>query len=494
MTTTTVDAVQHGMWINERLGAGSAYHMPVVIRLRGPLDRGALIKACAGVVERHPALSGAVEERDGLPFLRPGHAAVEVAEIEDGAAGREALSDVLRREVTKPFDLAAGPLVRFTLVRESPLRHLLLAVAHHVVFDGMSKDLLAGELAALYNGNVPPGAAAGHRDSATEPDAAFWADRWREPGPLALPSSEARSRGTADGRAIAFEVEADLSVPGLTRFELLTAALHALLYSYGNAEVVTAIDLSTRRPADAATIGSFVNELPLFSRPRADQPFADFAQGVRAELRALYPHRRTPLARAVPGLRPHAALAPVSVSYRKREEADPEFAGLDASVDWLVSNHAVRGALQFQFLDTPAGLSASLRHDPSETPDADRVAADLRALLDRIAADPAAPLSALLEIRAAVVQEAPSGETTAAASETASAAHPLADEVAAIWEEVLGISPIGHHDDIFDLGAHSLTITQIIARMRKRLKIEVPLDAFFETPTIAGVLQAAGRD
>ncbi|RBQ14744.1 hypothetical protein DP939_38885 [Spongiactinospora rosea] len=488
--TTTVDAVQHGMWINERLGAGSAYHVPVVIRLRGPLDRGALIRACAAVVERHPVLAGRVEEDDGVPYLRSGDAAVEVAHI---AAEGEALSEILRREVARSFDLAAGPLVRFTMVGESPLRHLLLIVAHHLVFDGRSKDLLVAELAAAYGGARPPVfAVPAPSGSDAEPGPGFWDTRWREPGPVALPGAQARSRSTAPGRTVAFETETDFAIPGLTRFEVLTAALHALLRSYGNQEVVTAIDLSTRRPGDAVAIGSFVNELPLFSRPETGMPFADFAAGLRAELRALYAHRHLPLARAVPGLRPHAALAPVSISYRRREEPEPLFAGLDASVEWLASNQAVRGSLQFQFLDTAGGLTGSLRYDPAEVPEAGTVAGDLVALLDRVAATPDAPLFKLLDIRTAHVAEVVS--TVPAAEEPAGVDDSLVGEVAAIWEEVLGISPIGPHDDIFDLGAHSLTITQIIARMRKRLKIEVPLDAFFETPTIAGVLQAVRND
>lgn len=66
---------------------------------------------------------------------------------------------------------------------------------------------------------------------------------------------------------------------------------------------------------------------------------------------------------------------------------------------------------------------------------------------------------------------------------------PRAEEIRAIWEEVLEISPIALDDDIFDLGAHSLTITQIIARMRKRLGVEVNIEDFFDNPTIRGVVE-----
>jgi acyl transferase domain-containing protein len=57
--------------------------------------------------------------------------------------------------------------------------------------------------------------------------------------------------------------------------------------------------------------------------------------------------------------------------------------------------------------------------------------------------------------------------------------------VAAMWEELLGISPIGVHDDFFALGGHSLLATQIIVRCRESFGLELQLKAIFEAPTIA---------
>ena len=61
----------------------------------------------------------------------------------------------------------------------------------------------------------------------------------------------------------------------------------------------------------------------------------------------------------------------------------------------------------------------------------------------------------------------------------------IEEVVAAMWEELLGISPLGIHDDFFALGGHSLLATQIISRCRDGFGLELPLKAIFEAPTIA---------
>lgn len=477
---------QHGMWIAARMGAATAYHMPVVVALDGPPDRGALAKACRAVVERHPLLGCAVREEGGEPVFAP---AERQPALEEAGSVAEA--------VARPFDLQTGPLVRFALVGEDTL----VVVVHHLVFDGASKDVLVADLAAYYRGGVP--AELAHADHAAAqcdrvaellPRAAdFWAARWHEPADTAVPGGALRSRGAA----VAGVVEATLDIPaleGLTPFEVLVSAVHVLLASYGNAEVATALDLATRTEAEAGHVGAYVNELPLFSRPSGGTPFADFAAAIRTELREIYRYREVPLARAVPGLRPHAALAPVSLSYRRLPEARSAL----GDVQWLAFNHSVRGALQLQVAHGERGALASLRHDPLELPDAGRVLDDLTRLLGAIGQGPRRPLAELVDFTAPVA-----GDPQPAAADAQTAAVPAADpltegdpllvQVREIWEQVLDRAPIGLHDDIFDLGGHSLTITQIIARMQQQLGVEIGLDDFFDNSTIAGVVAVIRR-
>jgi acyl transferase domain-containing protein/acyl carrier protein len=65
--------------------------------------------------------------------------------------------------------------------------------------------------------------------------------------------------------------------------------------------------------------------------------------------------------------------------------------------------------------------------------------------------------------------------------------------IAEIWQLLLGIEQVGIHDNLFDLGGDSLLVIQIISRIREALRVEVPLRAIFETPTIADVAGTVGK-
>lgn len=62
--------------------------------------------------------------------------------------------------------------------------------------------------------------------------------------------------------------------------------------------------------------------------------------------------------------------------------------------------------------------------------------------------------------------------------------------VTGIWREVLRLDHVAPDDVLFDLGGHSLTIMQIIARIQDALGVEVPFDVFFDTPTVDGVVDS----
>jgi acyl-coenzyme A synthetase/AMP-(fatty) acid ligase/acyl carrier protein len=59
--------------------------------------------------------------------------------------------------------------------------------------------------------------------------------------------------------------------------------------------------------------------------------------------------------------------------------------------------------------------------------------------------------------------------------------------LAQILSNLLAVPEVGPEDDFFLLGGHSLLGTQLIARIRDRFAVEVPLLTLFERPTVRGL-------
>ena len=136
---------------------GSAlYNVQVVLDLEGPLDAAVLRRSVAAVVRRHPTLRASfrrratgdtvqvVQSETPLPWEERDLTAV-------ADSGREAEVGRITREArTRRFDLAAAPLLRFTLIRRRADRFRLVLTNHHAVLDGWSTGLLLHELFQAY--------------------------------------------------------------------------------------------------------------------------------------------------------------------------------------------------------------------------------------------------------------------------------------------------------------------------------------------------------
>jgi iturin family lipopeptide synthetase B len=79
----------------------------------------------------------------------------------------------------------------------------------------------------------------------------------------------------------------------------------------------------------------------------------------------------------------------------------------------------------------------------------------------------------------------PEPDKSGAGTEAYEAPHnELQQALAEIWSEVLDIAEIGINDHFFELGGHSLKATLVMNEIHKRLKVEIPLRALFQHPTI----------
>jgi microcystin synthetase protein McyB len=90
------------------------------------------------------------------------------------------------------------------------------------------------------------------------------------------------------------------------------------------------------------------------------------------------------------------------------------------------------------------------------------------------------------------VRRLPAPEETAA--KTSSYVAPRDEHekaLAEIWQGILSIKQIGINDDVFALGADSLSATRAFARINRKFGIELPLRAVFEHRTIAALANLA---
>ncbi|MEO7533278.1 MAG: amino acid adenylation domain-containing protein, partial [Ferruginibacter sp.] len=60
-------------------------------------------------------------------------------------------------------------------------------------------------------------------------------------------------------------------------------------------------------------------------------------------------------------------------------------------------------------------------------------------------------------------------------------------QLANVWQELLGVERVGIHDNFFELGGHSLLAMRVVSAIRRSLKSELAIKDLFENPTIAGL-------
>jgi len=285
---------QQRLWFLERMGGlGSAYHVPGRLRLRGELDREALVRALDRLVARHEPLRTTFRLENGEPEQRIGPESTRFHLVEHDLAGEaDALERVMDGEVTAPFDLERGPLIRGRLVRLAGDDHLLLLTMHHIVADGWSMGVFVGELSRLY---------AAFRTGRPDPlpalpiqyaDYAAWQRRWLEgpvleaqagywtktlagaPELLELPADHPRPR-RQDHAGAELDVVLDEALAaglkelsrrhGATLFMTLLAGWATVLGRLsGQPEVVVGTVTANRdRPEIQGLVGFFINTLAL---------------------------------------------------------------------------------------------------------------------------------------------------------------------------------------------------------------------------------------
>jgi phthiocerol/phenolphthiocerol synthesis type-I polyketide synthase E len=65
----------------------------------------------------------------------------------------------------------------------------------------------------------------------------------------------------------------------------------------------------------------------------------------------------------------------------------------------------------------------------------------------------------------------------------------LEEQVAEVWQGILGIEQIGVDDGFIELGGNSLLAVQVISRLRETFQVELPLEVLYRAPTVGGIAE-----
>ncbi|MGW7514342.1 amino acid adenylation domain-containing protein [Streptomyces sp. NPDC054796] len=333
--TVPLTAAQLAIWLRTEAEPGLPFHTPVLLRLRGALDRAALERAMQRLLERHDALRGVLDASGEAPVFRllPPDALPRPTAADhsgDGLTDRPgALAELLRGIVDRPFDLLREPPVRAVLVRLADDDHVCALVLHHIAADGWSARLLQRELAALYTAETSaPGAAVplpapgsfralATASAARQPDEdglRFWREHLEgAPARLELPTGPHRpgaepGRGPGPGRHTCRIPVPSATAEALRRlgrarqatlFMVLLSAVHVwLARCCRQDDIVTGTPVADRdTPSRASVVGPLVDVLPVRTPVPGDATFAEQVDRTRAAVLDVFQHKDVPAQR-----------------------------------------------------------------------------------------------------------------------------------------------------------------------------------------------------
>ncbi|MFJ7181787.1 amino acid adenylation domain-containing protein, partial [Streptomyces massasporeus] len=324
---------QQRLWFLEDFAPGGAdYHSALPLRISGPLDAEVLRSAVRDLVARHEALRTTFDARDGRG-VQIVHDRLDPDWVITDAADEEAARDAVRAEMTRPYNLRNGPLVRVLLVRLAADEHICVLGMHHIVTDGWSMGVVTRELSELYTAHTHNREPALPEVTVQYPDFAAWQrtrledgglldehlDWWREQlhgiTPLDLPTDRPRPAVRSSAGAVyGFDLPTE-TVAGLkdlarernaTLFMVLTAAVKAVFARWsGQEDIAVGTSSAARGHRELEQlVGFLVNTVVLRTRVEQDQTFAELLGRVRNTVLDAFAHEDVPFDKLVETLQP----------------------------------------------------------------------------------------------------------------------------------------------------------------------------------------------
>ena len=268
--------------------------IPVGLDMEGPLNTVIFEECLPILVRRHESLRTVVREVEGNPVqvVLP-NAVVALAQHDlsdlDDVARQARIDKLIEKDLKQPFDLHAGPLYRFLLIRCARDKHVFLLAFHHIIADFLSIKIFLDELSTIYTSlleqrqPILPELTRRYVDFSSwekeffsqeylDTNLQFWRDALKNNcSPLALPYDRPNPSQQSFGclsEVLDFESDTQANISAfcratnLNKFVLYLAGLSTLVHGYTeNEKLVIGIPLGNRNFDETrSVIGTFANQ------------------------------------------------------------------------------------------------------------------------------------------------------------------------------------------------------------------------------------------
>ncbi|ANZ43197.1 non-ribosomal peptide synthetase [Lentzea guizhouensis] len=283
-----------------------------LLTLTGAVDASRLEAAAARVLELFPNLAARfVGLPDGrvVSVLESG-VRPEFSTVDGQGMTGEEIAAFAERDRVAGFDLARGPLMRFTLIRTAPGRYVLVQTVHHIIADGWSVPPMLRALLAEYEAPGSVHVRGSYADyvrwlvtsDAAESDRVWAAELAGLPGPSFVAEGHTPSERFDD---VVLDAPDGLDESVRAAGVSLSVAVHSawgvtLGALLGRTDVVFGSTVSGRDadvPGIADMVGLFINTIPVRTRWSTGSSAADLLASVREHQTAVLPHQHVSLTR-----------------------------------------------------------------------------------------------------------------------------------------------------------------------------------------------------
>ena len=515
-------------WLEDPSNSNSAVcNYPLLLRIRGPLNEGALQQSLHEIVRRHEVLRSVFRMRGGelLQIVVPPEKRTlrvrdlsECPEVEREARAQE----VALEEARHPFDLARGPLLRSALMRLGTDDHILQLTTHDIVFDDWSTGILFRELSELYQafavGMAPPlhdlafqygdyvrwqeeqlqGKALGSKLS-------YWKQQLSSPAGFHHLGTDfarpARSTYRTAREHIALTADLDNSLKALARqerlslFMVLLTGFQCLLHRYSNHEEIGVASCGANRPLVEVEglIGRFGNEMFLRTKLSGNPTFRELLVRVRETALSAYSDQNLPFGKLLKEVVDAADLnrrPPFQVMFfpQNAHQENRRVAGLTMSWFPLCTGTAKYDLNVCLKIKPALEVILEYRTELFRAATMKQILKDYEAILRTMTQDPGARVNNLLISRKgepATVQPVPTiAKEIVAPRDSVVPKDDIQGRLAELWEATFGMRPIGIDQDFFELGGDSLLAARLFTQIEKAFQMDLPLAALLEAPTI----------